>query len=181
MSIPTQQVMQGQVITLQLHYDTDSYYEQSRDGIMRNIANGTNVFRMTFPMQAVHDTVKADILWTNSCPADMGDAVKMSEVCSDPGGTRSVTVGGQAYSVYSDCWGYTTQWNVFEDDTNTCQAYIDNPNCSEGTRTCTQKIGSLCVYSRLTYQCCAHREKHRLRLRLGRQLLGNAGGPEPEL
>jgi len=158
MSISPQQVTKGQVITLQLRYDTDGHYESARDNIMRNLAEGTFVFRMTFPMQAVRDTVKADIEWTSSCPADMGDAVKMSEVCSDPGGTRSVTVGGQAYSLYSDCWGYTTQWNLYEDDTNTCKAYIDNPNCSEGTRTCTQKIGNFCVYSKLTYQC-AHTVK----------------------
>lgn len=158
LSIPAQKVTQGQVISVLFRYNTDGHYESGRDGTMNSLANGTQVLRITLPMQAVRDTVTAGIEWTNSCPADMGDAVKMSEVCSDPGGTRSVTVGGQAYSVYSDCWGYTTQWNVFEDDTNTCQAYIDNPNCSEGTRTCTQKIGNLCVYSKLTYQC-AHTVK----------------------
>ena len=158
LSLPTQKVTQGQVISVLFRYNTDGHYESARDGIMNNFANGQMILRITLPMQAVRDTVTAGIEWTNSCPADMGDAVKMSEVCSDPGGTRSVTVGGQAYSVYSDCWGYTTQWNVFEDDTNTCQAYIDDPNCSEGTRTCTQKIGSLCVYSQLTYQC-AHTVK----------------------
>ncbi|MDI9766919.1 conjugal transfer protein TraN [Pantoea dispersa] len=158
LSIPAQKVTQGQVISVLFRYNTDGHYESGRDGTMNSLANGTMVLRITLPMQAVRDTVTAGIEWTNSCPADMGDAVKMSEVCSDPGGTRSVTVGGQAYSVYSDCWGYTTQWNVFEDDTNTCQAYIDDPNCSEGTRTCTQKIGNLCVYSKLTYQC-AHTVK----------------------
>jgi len=158
LSIPAQKVTQGQVISVLFRYNTDGHYESGRDGTMNSLANGTQVLRITLPMQAVRDTVTAGIEWTDSCLADMGDAVKMSEVCSDPGGTRSVTVGGQAYSVYSDCWGYTTQWNVFEDDTNTCQAYIDDPNCSEGTRTCTQKIGNLCVYSKLTYQC-AHTVK----------------------
>lgn len=158
LSIPAQKVTQGQVISVLFRYNTDGHYESGRDGTMNSLANGTQVLRITLPMQAVRDTVTAGIEWTDSCPADMGDAVKMSKVCSDPGGTRSVTVGGQAYSVYSDCWGYTTQWNVFEDDTNTCQAYIDDPNCSEGTRTCTQKIGNLCVYSKLTYQC-AHTVK----------------------
>lgn len=158
LSIPAQKVTQGQVISVLFRYNTDGHYESGRDGTMSSLANGTQILRITLPMQAVRDTVTAGIEWTNSCPADMGDAVKMSEVCSDPGGTRSVTVGGKAYSLYSDCWGYTTQWNVFEDDTNTCRAYIDNPNCSEGTRTCTQKIGNLCVYSQLTYQC-AHTVK----------------------
>jgi conjugal transfer mating pair stabilization protein TraN len=157
-TIPTQNVTKGQVVSLFLRYDTDGSLSSGRDGVIRTAANGTQVWRVTLPMQGVRDTVQAGIEWTNSCPADMGDAVKMSEVCSDPGGTRSVTVGGQAYSVYSDCWGYTTQWNLYEDDTNTCQAYIDDPNCSEGTRTCTQKIGNYCVYSKLTYQC-AHTVK----------------------
>ncbi|QHM74021.1 conjugal transfer protein TraN [Mixta intestinalis] len=157
-NIPTQQVTQGQIITLQLHYDTDGYHESSRDSLMKLVADGTTVFRMSFPMQSVRDTVKTELQWTSSCPTDMQDAVKMSEACTDPGGTRSVTVGGKAYNVYSDCWEYTTKWNVYEDDTNTCQAYIDNPNCSEGTRTCTQKIGNFCVNGKLTYQC-AHTVK----------------------
>lgn len=157
-SIPSQTVTQGQIITLLLRYNTDGHYDQAADGVVKAIASGNYVARITLPMQAVRDTVKADLQWTDSCPADMGDAVKMSEVCSDPGGEHSVVVNGQTYTLYSDCWGYTTQWNVFEDDTNTCQAYIDDPNCSEGTRTCTQKIGSLCVYSQLTYQC-AHTVK----------------------
>ena len=157
-SIATQEVKQAQVISLLVRNNSDGHNDQAADNFMKQLASGKMIVRITLPMEAVRDTVTAGIEWTDSCPADMGDAVKMSEVCSDPGGTRSVTVGGKAYSVYSDCWGYTTQWNVFEDDTNTCQAYIDNPNCSEGTRTCTQKIGNLCVYSKLTYQC-AHTVK----------------------
>lgn len=157
-SIATQEVKQGQIISLLVRNNSDGHNDQAADNFMKQLASGQMIVRITLPMEAVRDTVSAGIQWTDSCPADMGDAVKMSEVCSDPGGTRSVTVGGKAYSLYSDCWGYTTQWNVFEDDTNTCQAYIDNPNCSEGTRTCTQKIGNLCVYSKLTYQC-AHTVK----------------------
>ncbi|WP_187491329.1 conjugal transfer protein TraN [Pantoea agglomerans] len=157
-SIATQEVKQGQIISLLVRNNSDGHNDQAADNFMKQLASGQMIVRITLPMEAVRDTVSAGIQWTDSFPADMGDAVKMSEVCSDPGGTRSVTVGGKAYSLYSDCWGYTTQWNVFEDDTNTCQAYIDNPNCSEGTRTCTQKIGNLCVYSKLTYQC-AHTVK----------------------
>lgn len=157
-SVATQEVKQGQIISLLVRNNSDGHNDQAADNFMKQLASGQMIVRITLPMEAVRDTVSAGIQWTDSCPADMGDAVKMSEVCSDPGGTRSVTVGGKAYSLYSDCWGYTTQWNVFEDDTNTCQAYIDNPNCSEGTRTCTQKIGNLCVYSKLTYQC-AHTVK----------------------
>ncbi|WP_275555786.1 conjugal transfer protein TraN [Mixta sp. Marseille-Q2659] len=157
-SIAAQQVKAGQVISMRIRYNTDGHYDEGREGMIQLITKGWIVLRITLPMEAVRDTVVPTLQWTSSCPADMGDAVKMSEVCSDPGGTRSVTVGGKAYSLYSDCWGYTTQWNVFEDDTNTCQAYINDPNCSEGTRTCTRKIGNLCVYSKLTYQC-AHTVK----------------------
>ncbi|MDU3074733.1 MAG: type-F conjugative transfer system mating-pair stabilization protein TraN [Mixta calida] len=157
-SIASQQVKAGQVISMRIRYNTDGHYDDGREGMIQLITKGWIVLRITLPMEAVRDTVVPTLQWTSSCPADMGDAVKMSEVCSDPGGTRSVTVGGKAYSLYSDCWGYTTQWNIFEDDTNTCQAYINDPNCSEGTRTCTQKIGNLCVYSKLTYQC-AHTVK----------------------
>ncbi|WNK74220.1 hypothetical protein RM155_23310 (plasmid) [Pantoea agglomerans] len=116
-SIATQEVKQGQIISLLVRNNSDGHNDQAADNFMKQLASGQMIVRITLPMEAVRDTVSAGIQWTDSCPADMGDAVKMSEVCSDPGGTRSVTVGGKAYSLYSDCWGYTTQWNVFEDDT----------------------------------------------------------------
>lgn len=153
LSVSGQQVTKGQVISVRFRYNTDGHYESGRDGNMNNIANGSLIVRITLPMQAVRDTVKPALQWTRSCPADMGDAVRMSEACSEPGGNRAVVVGGRTFTLYSDCWGYTTRWILNEDDTNTCQAWADNPNCSEGTRTCLRKIGSLCVYSRLTYQC----------------------------
>jgi len=99
-----------------------------------------------------------EITWTDSCPAEMGDAVKLSDTCTSPGGDRTVVMDGISYTLYSDCWEYTQKWMVNEDDTNTCQAYIDDPNCSEGTRTCTQKTGDYCVLQSLTYQC-AHTVK----------------------
>lgn len=157
-SIAKQSVKAGQVIQLLVGPSPLGSWSTSRDGVKNALGNGTYVVKFTFPMEAVRDTVKATVEWADSCPASMGDAVKLSEVCSDPGGERSVTVGGATYSVYSDCWGYTTTWSLYENDTNTCQAYIADRNCSEGMRTCTQKIGNLCVYQKLTYQC-AHTEK----------------------
>ncbi|MCW1877172.1 conjugal transfer protein TraN [Erwinia sp. INIA-01] len=158
LNISKQSVKKGQVISLQIRWNTSGNGGSYQNTLKTFLANGRYVLRATFPMEGVRDTVKATIDWTDSCPASMGDAVKLSEVCSEPGGNRSVTVGGAIYTLYSDCWGYTTTWSVYENDTNTCQALIKDRNCSEGTRTCTQKVGNLCVYQKMTYQC-AHTEK----------------------
>ncbi len=158
LNISKQTVKKGQIISLQIRYNTDGHKDSGRDSMKNSVSNGRFVIRVVFPMEAVRDTVKATINWTDSCPASMGDAVKLSEVCTEAGGNRSVTVGGGIYTLYSDCWGYTTTWSVYENDTNTCQALIKDRNCSEGTRTCTQKIGNLCVFQKMTYQC-AHTEK----------------------
>lgn len=99
-----------------------------------------------------------EITWSSSCEGDMGDAVKLSETCSAAGGDRTVVMDGISYTLSSDCWEYTQNWVVNEDDTNTCQAYTANPNCSEGVRTCISKTGSYCVLQSLTYQC-AHTVK----------------------
>ncbi|PIJ50035.1 hypothetical protein BL250_08880 [Erwinia sp. OLTSP20] len=153
LSIASQRVNRGQVISLLIRYNTDGHENEGADGLMKQIASGVDIVRITLPMEAERDTLKAQIVWTDSCPADMGDAVKVSDSCTDPGGNRTVTVNGKDFTLYSDCWEYTQNWIVNEDDTNTCQAYIDDPNCSEGTRSCTQKIGEYCVFQKLTYQC----------------------------
>jgi conjugal transfer mating pair stabilization protein TraN len=156
--IAPQTVTQGQVISLRIRYNTDGHHNEAASGLLNSVASGTIVVRITLPMEVVRETLKPVLQWTNSCPADMGDAVWVSEVCSDPGGERTVVLGGIPYTLYSDCWAYTTQWNLYENDTNSCQAYIDNPNCSEGTRICAEKIGNYCVFHHLTWQC-AHTEK----------------------
>ncbi|WP_052130596.1 conjugal transfer protein TraN [Erwinia typographi] len=157
-SITPQRVTAGQVITFRIRTNTDGHNDEAADTLRDNLASGTFVARITLPMQAERDTLKAAIVWTSSCPADMGDAVKLSDSCTDPGGNRTVTVSGKTFTLYSDCWEYTQKWMVNEDDTNTCQTYIGDPNCSEGTRTCTQKSGDYCILQSLTYQC-AHTVK----------------------
>ena len=157
-SIATQDVKQGQVISLLIRNNTDGHQDAGADGLLNQLTNGKLIARITLPMEAERDTLSAGIVWTNSCPADMGDAVKLSDSCTDPGGDRTVTVSGKTFTLYSDCWEYTQKWMVNEDDTNTCQSYISDPNCSEGTRTCTQKSGDYCILQSLTYQC-AHTVK----------------------
>ncbi|MBP2199058.1 conjugal transfer protein TraN [Pantoea cypripedii] len=157
-AIPVQQVRQGQVISLRVRYNTDGHHDSGANGLMNAIARGTIVVRVTLPMDVIRETLKPVLQWTSSCPAEMGDAVWMSEECTDPGGERTVVLNGIPYTLYSDCWGYTTLWSLYENDTNSCQAYIDDPNCSEGMRTCAEKIGNYCVFHHITWQC-AHTEK----------------------
>ncbi|MDR5611494.1 MAG: conjugal transfer protein TraN [Arsenophonus sp.] len=42
---------------------------------------------------------------------------------------------------------------VSENDDNTCGRWEKDPNCSEGTCQCLQKIGNLCVKESVKFQC----------------------------
>ncbi len=147
---------QGKSASISLQV-SGSHSGQVYDTQAASLRDGRLMMILTLQMLVDVTVHVPDITWTDSCPADMGDAVKLSETCTDPGGDRTVVMDGISYTLHSDCWEYTQNWIVNEDDTNTCQAYIDDPNCSEGTRTCTQKIGDYCVFQKMTWQC-AHTE-----------------------
>ncbi|MBP1038924.1 type-F conjugative transfer system mating-pair stabilization protein TraN [Serratia fonticola] len=120
-----------------------------------NITFGSKHTQLTlrFTIRVTIMTWQPYISWTENCPIDKSNAVKLREWCSQPGGTKMVERDGRSYPLYSDCWQYSEEWQVSEQDDNTCQTWEKDPNCTVGTRQCTEYIGNYCVKENLTYQC----------------------------
>ncbi|WP_395971503.1 type-F conjugative transfer system mating-pair stabilization protein TraN (plasmid) [Candidatus Arsenophonus nilaparvatae] len=93
------------------------------------------------------------VVWTANCPVDKGNAVKTKAWCSQKGETRYVVKDGKRYPVTLPCWQGSEEWVVSERDDNTCGRWEKDPNCSEGTHQCLQKIGNLCVKESVKFQC----------------------------
>lgn len=120
--------------------------------------NRESTMTLNMTMRVRDKVWRPEIAWTENCPIDKSNAVKLREWCSQPGGTKMVERDGHSYPLYSDCWEYSEEWQVSEQDDNTCQVWEKNPNCTVGTRQCTEYIGNYCVKENLTYQC-QHTEK----------------------
>lgn len=95
-----------------------------------------------------------DTTWSESCGFDKSKATASTgSVCTDPGGTRTVTVDGQTYSQYQDCWQYSDSYVVPVNSTGNCSTLMANKNCTVTARACTQAEGSTCLHEQDTYQC----------------------------
>lgn len=102
----------------------------------------------------VNETIwQPKIVWTQNCPVDKANAVKTKSWCSQQGQTRHFNKDGKSYPLYQNCWQYSEQWLLHENDDNTCTRWEKNPNCNEGARQCLQKIGNLCVKESVKFQC----------------------------
>lgn len=116
---------------------------------------------ISLPVDAtLHFTVKVTetiwhpkVVWTENCPVDKTNAVKTKAWCSQKGETRYVVKDGKRYPVTLPCWQQSENWVVSENEDNTCGRWEKDPNCSEGTRQCLQKIGNLCVKESVKFQC----------------------------
>jgi conjugal transfer mating pair stabilization protein TraN len=93
-------------------------------------------------------------VWTESCGFNKATAVsKGASVCIDPGGTRTVTVDGNAYSQTNDCWGYSDEYVVGTNSSGNCGSLMSNPSCTLALKNCTQTESGVCTHQSETWQC----------------------------
>ncbi|WP_411569351.1 conjugal transfer protein TraN [Serratia sp. UGAL515B_01] len=115
--------------------------------------NGHTQLRISFSVKVKVQNWQPFISWTENCPIEKSNAIKLKEWCSQPGMTKIVEREGRSYPLYSDCWQYSEEWQVSEEDDNTCLVWEKEKNCTVGTRQCTEYIGNYCVKEDITYQC----------------------------
>ncbi|MDP1114598.1 type-F conjugative transfer system mating-pair stabilization protein TraN, partial [Klebsiella pneumoniae] len=53
---------------------------------------------LTFNIEVEKTSYKPEIVWNENCPVDKGNAVKVREWCSQPGGTKTVQYNGQPFN-----------------------------------------------------------------------------------
>ncbi|MDR5614293.1 type-F conjugative transfer system mating-pair stabilization protein TraN [Arsenophonus sp.] len=141
---------------------TDRTFTQSRPiRFSHNDRDSSKRYHFNIPAKlTLYFTLKVNetiwhpkVVWTANCPVDKANAVKAKAWCSQKGETRYVVKDGKRYPVTLPCWQESEEWVVSERDDNTCGRWEKDPNCSEGTRQCLQKIGNLCVKESVKFQC----------------------------
>ncbi|MTC36637.1 conjugal transfer protein TraN [Providencia alcalifaciens] len=93
------------------------------------------------------------IEWVEHCPFDKSEEVKIESQCTEKGGTKTVTVGGKKYDVYSECWQYTDYYAKQAADRGSCGEYMDNPACTVVKTVCTESVAGTCLREQAVFSC----------------------------
>ncbi|EJD6411714.1 conjugal transfer protein TraN [Providencia rettgeri] len=98
-------------------------------------------------------TPSPKIEWVEHCPFDKSEEVKVETQCTEKGGSKTVTVGGKKYDVYSECWQYTDYYAKQSADNGSCGDYMKNPACTIVKTTCIESVGSTCLREQAVFSC----------------------------
>ncbi|ROR47786.1 UNVERIFIED_ORG: conjugal transfer mating pair stabilization protein TraN [Providencia alcalifaciens] len=98
-------------------------------------------------------TPSPKIEWVEHCPFDKSEEVKVETQCTEKGSTKTVTVGGKKYDVYSECWQYTDYYAKQSADNGSCGDYMKNPACTIVKTTCIESVGSTCLREQAVFSC----------------------------
>ncbi|MBF4211608.1 conjugal transfer protein TraN, partial [Pseudomonas donghuensis] len=65
--------------------------------------------------------------WTESCGFDKKSALSSAgSICTEPGGTRTITVDGKEYSQTNSCWAYSDSYVTGTSSRGNCGSLMDN-------------------------------------------------------
>lgn len=73
--------------------------------------------------------------------------------CVEPGGTRSVVVGGKTYSIHQDCWKWQDTYLTQTETEGTCGEYMKDSACTVTRSQCADSVDGFCVSQQVTYSC----------------------------
>ena len=92
--------------------------------------------------------------WTESCGFDKKTALSSAgSTCTEPGGTRTVTIDGKEYSQTNSCWAWSDEYVTGTSSRGNCGSLMDNPACTLSSHTCTTTESGVCTHQSETYQC----------------------------
>lgn len=147
------QVNAGQVYSAMITPQS-SRLDAAIDTLIKYINDGTTVFNLDVTVNVTVSDKQATTTWSESCGFDKSTAIATAgSVCTDPGGTRSVTSDGQTYSQTQDCWQYSDSYIVPVNSTGNCATLMADRNCTVSGRSCTASEGGICLHEADTYQC----------------------------
>lgn len=98
-------------------------------------------------------TWQPEVTWSEACPFDKSEEVLMNSVCTEPGGYKTVAMGGKEYQVYSECWKYKDVYVTQEADNGTCSEYMNNNACTVNGTTCLESLAGICLSEAATFSC----------------------------
>lgn len=99
------------------------------------------------------ETWQPEVTWSEACPFDKSEEVLMSSVCTEPGGYKTLAMGGKEYQVYSECWKYKDIYVSQDADNGTCGEYMNNSACTVNGTTCLESLAGVCLSEAATFSC----------------------------
>lgn len=129
--------------------------EAATDALVQTFNTKPNELKVTLKLKMMTSvkTVTPKIEWVEHCPFDKSEEVKVETQCTEKGGTKTVTVGGKKYDVYSECWQYTDYYAKQSADNGSCGDYMKNPACTIVKTTCIESVGSTCLREQAVFSC----------------------------
>ncbi|EMB3084544.1 conjugal transfer protein TraN [Providencia rettgeri] len=132
-----------------------SLVESGTDNLVNTLNTKPNEMKITIKLKMLSSvkTITPKIEWVEHCPFDKSEEVKVESQCTEKGGTKTVTVGGKKYDVYSECWQYTDYYAKQSADNGSCGDYMKNPACTIVKTTCIESVGSICLREQAVFSC----------------------------
>lgn len=147
------QVNAGQVYSAVITPD-GSRIDATINTLIKYINDGTTLFHLDVTFNVTVSDKKADTTWSESCSFDKSQATASTgSVCTEPGGSRSVTSDGQTYTQTQGCWQYQDSYIVPVNSTGNCAQLMSDRNCTIAARGCTEAEVGTCMHEQDTYQC----------------------------
>lgn len=94
-----------------------------------------------------------EIIWTEVCPFDQSEEVKIAAQCTEKGGSKTVIYGGKSFTLNSDCWSYKDTYVSQSADNGSCQQYMSNKSCTLVGKVCQESVNGLCLREQASFSC----------------------------
>jgi len=115
---------------------------------------------LRFVLRVKKNTYVPKVTWSESCPFSKTEGAMTGSQCVEPGGTRTIVVGGQTLSMYQSCWKWKDTYLTQVETDGTCGEYMRDSTCTVARSVCADMVDGFCVSQQVTYSCERKKEGH---------------------
>lgn len=115
--------------------------------------NGSSKMTLIIVMRVSARKWVPRVEWTENCPFSKVEGELTRTVCTEPGGTKTVVVGGVSYPVTQACWRYEDTYRSQEATEGTCSALKNDSACTRIGVECSDSDEGICYSQKETWQC----------------------------
>ncbi|EAA4084346.1 type-F conjugative transfer system mating-pair stabilization protein TraN [Salmonella enterica subsp. salamae] len=108
---------------------------------------------LRFVLRVKKNIYKPKVTWSESCPFSKTEGAMTGSQCVEPGGTRTIVVGGQTLSMYQSCWKWKDTYLTQVETDGTCGEYMKDSACTVTRSQCADTVDGFCVSQQVTYSC----------------------------
>lgn len=121
--------------------------------VYQSLVSGKSTFTLTMYVRVSEKEWVPRVEWSESCPFSKSEGAMTGSQCVEPGGTRSVVVGGKTYSIHQDCWKWQDTYLTQTETEGTCGEYMKDSACTVTRSQCADSVDGFCVSQQVTYSC----------------------------